>query len=306
VPSHRKQNRSPFLSQWRVAKSGYKWVSIEEAQTPTWFLVERCISPFEPYEDRKYSPLDVRPPLYQRFAQLDPTREAILRFTKKYGSLGGNLKKAVDIPEEQAADVVPLTPSTGKPQSPASRAYGESWADWIGEIEKLRQLVSLWEAARAGDMNMLRAALGRELNSTTRQECGLNSSAPTISAQSEASESPFEPIASALYLQRAQQVLSREINSDLRTHGSSVTLTAIYSGFGLSIQAESLIAAIWLQFALAVAGNLSYRSCATCGRWLKLGPEAGVRSHIQFCSNACRQKSFRKRKELISASCAGQ
>ena len=58
---------------------------------------------------------------------------------------------------------------------------------------------------------------------------------------------------------------------------------------------DSLIGAIWLQFARAVEGEKNYRNCALCQRWYEVSPQAARKNRI-FCSNACRVQSYRDRK----------
>lgn len=60
---------------------------------------------------------------------------------------------------------------------------------------------------------------------------------------------------------------------------------------------STLLAAIWLQFALAVSGNRAYQNCKECGRWFEVSPEKARKSKL-FCSQACRSKAYRERQSL--------
>lgn len=62
----------------------------------------------------------------------------------------------------------------------------------------------------------------------------------------------------------------------------------------LRIVSDSLLGALWLQFALAVDGDREYRSCETCGQFFELNP-ATARTNRRYCSDACRSKAYRIR-----------
>lgn len=57
----------------------------------------------------------------------------------------------------------------------------------------------------------------------------------------------------------------------------------------------SLIAAVWVQLALAIEGDLNYRQCEQCMRWFEIAAEK--REDAKFCSNACRFRAYRGRQK---------
>jgi hypothetical protein len=64
----------------------------------------------------------------------------------------------------------------------------------------------------------------------------------------------------------------------------------------LCIRPNDLLDALWTQFALAIDGNQNLRRCAVCRTWFSL--EAGEgRSDKLYCSDACRMRAYRKRKQ---------
>jgi hypothetical protein len=71
-------------------------------------------------------------------------------------------------------------------------------------------------------------------------------------------------------------------------------------GLALQVKPRSLLAALWLQFARAVAGNKQYRACRTCGQPYELDPKIARKSR-QYCSEACRSRAYRGRKERAQA-----
>ena len=58
---------------------------------------------------------------------------------------------------------------------------------------------------------------------------------------------------------------------------------------------ESLIAAIWVQLALAIEGNREYRQCDQCRRWFEVAAEK--REDARFCGDPCRFKAYRARQK---------
>jgi len=60
---------------------------------------------------------------------------------------------------------------------------------------------------------------------------------------------------------------------------------------GLVFEPHNLLAAIWLQFALAVCGVKEFAVCGGCGAWIGRG---------KYCNGACRQRAYRMRKSAES------
>jgi hypothetical protein len=64
----------------------------------------------------------------------------------------------------------------------------------------------------------------------------------------------------------------------------------------LCIRPMDLLQALWAQLVLAIDGNVNLRPCAQCRKWFTL--EAGKgRSDKEYCSNACRMRAYRRRKD---------
>lgn len=63
-----------------------------------------------------------------------------------------------------------------------------------------------------------------------------------------------------------------------------------------SFRVPSLWAAILLQFAQAIGGEHHYQQCPSCSRWFELAPGVN-RANKQSCSDSCRQRLYRQRKE---------
>ncbi len=65
----------------------------------------------------------------------------------------------------------------------------------------------------------------------------------------------------------------------------------------LHITPDSLISAIWFQFAQAVSANTKLYRCAVCPTWFAFGPGTGRRKSARYCSDRCRKVDHRATKE---------
>jgi hypothetical protein len=94
--------------------------------------------------------------------------------------------------------------------------------------------------------------------------------------------------------------LQRFIDAHLSPHAApSVTVRSDPTDFALSITPKNLLGALWLQVAQAVTGNLQHRECEeqTCRQWFEVSTRLeGKRKNREYCSDACRQKTYRRRK----------
>jgi hypothetical protein len=57
----------------------------------------------------------------------------------------------------------------------------------------------------------------------------------------------------------------------------------------LMIRPRDLLAAMWLQLALAIAANVGLRYCELCAKPFEFGTGTGRRSSARFCSDNCRK-----------------
>jgi hypothetical protein len=64
----------------------------------------------------------------------------------------------------------------------------------------------------------------------------------------------------------------------------------------LTLAPPSLLHALYLQFAQAIAANKRFQLCEACGKWFELSPGLN-RADRQSCSDYCRLKLYRLRKQ---------
>ena len=65
----------------------------------------------------------------------------------------------------------------------------------------------------------------------------------------------------------------------------------------LSFAPLTLLAAMWLQLALALADGKQFLACKFCGRLFEVSTSpTGFRTHREFCTGSCKTKDYRRRK----------
>ena len=68
----------------------------------------------------------------------------------------------------------------------------------------------------------------------------------------------------------------------------------------------TLLAAMWLQLAMAVARNKEFVQCKFCKRQIEISTaESGFRTNREFCSDSCKTQDYRKRKRCALKMAAG-
>jgi hypothetical protein len=86
----------------------------------------------------------------------------------------------------------------------------------------------------------------------------------------------------------SKQLLARGIEAQMNPLGQigvAIALDAETTRPKLRLSPSSLLDALWLQFAQALAGGSSLRQCQHCGGWFETGDGTGRRRDAKFCSN---------------------
>ena len=171
---------------------------------------------------------------------------------------------------------------------------GERLSTWVGQIRIMRETIDLWDLARASDMQGLSRYIEWEGSSTIRlrPQNDAGGVIETISSWDIAPElmHRFRP---GDLIQPALVATQRRINRQIAA-APRLLWNHKEGRSDLHILPNSLIGALWLQFAQAVDGDRKYRRCAECRTWFEISPET-ARVTRTYCSNACRSKAYRKR-----------
>ncbi len=282
---------------WDVAMDGYKWTEARAVGSTDeeWYLTTG--TPLGPigYMRRRYQAFEEAPGLFRIFADTLPTREGIIEFATKYGFLtrdNSNLTPHYDLATAQSKiELPPEASASGKPEI----GQGEPLALWIAEIQSIHEIVVIWDAARELDGETL-------LKHITWEEDGV---------YHRGDGEDLEPIATRVFHPELLQWLRRGnlfepaivwLARRLNARIESEEMQAWFqwspeepNQLHLVYIPDSLIEAIWLQFALAVDESKDYRQCLQCGTWFELSP-AKARTNRLFCSGACRSRNYREKK----------
>jgi hypothetical protein len=254
--------------------------------------------------------VQIEPDLYLKFSSLKATQDLIKKFAADFGLLG--------LREEEGR----VYPSSGK------QCACELQSAWQNQIVALDEAVELWRMIRdARDGN------GAELGQYVRWSDDLTSveyvfkNLPTFETHlgkmhgGSIIAHHLEPksqlwnmfhqdpiIAPATY--RLRDLVGRHggisamIDWDLSTVKPSKKGTSAPhldpDSLGIVFYPENLIAALWLQFAEAIAARRRIRRCLACRRWMSISASGdGLRAERRSCEAKCRTRLYLWRREAI-------
>ncbi len=301
---------------WTVPEAGYEWIEgkeidrkelapgLYETEVPdrttgnyTFFLV-----PKEGSRARSYAPLEDAPALYRQFGDRETTLESTLAFANEYGHLGGRGTRRVIWTRDNKV------------------AMGEPVALWTEEIKSMQRAIRLWDSLRAGQLQ----ALSDEFDKApfVELEPGNVKYEPSAKEWQEPVAASFiaPPVEMSYYVsppietvsledrwekyagqRRIQMWALSEIQALVNNHISGrLSPTLAWSDETNSLQLrfvpDGLLSALWVQLAQAITLNKRYGQCAQCGAWFEISPRAARKNRV-YCSNACKTRAFRERKQ---------
>jgi len=252
---------------WKVARGGHHWV--EESGKRYLCSVDAVEKPdwpglFNRYQ-RVYRPLEERTGLFREFAKLKSTEKQILDFADRYGLLDDTSN-------------VEVRTAFGRRQ-----VRGESLEHWRKAIQALKTTVTLWDAIstnRNEKLLDLREALrSARLPLLVHQRFHVDDSDPAMAALS---------------------IIQTVTDEKLQRH---VVIRLIFSDVGpglhLSLQPQSLLGALWQQFAASLDGSKTFPKCAECGAPFEISHarKTGKRTDARFCNVPCRVNHSRGRQK---------
>jgi hypothetical protein len=250
--------------------------------------------------------------IYRIFAETPATPEGVLTFANRYGMLFAEEKRPRFLwPDQGDSEDDSSFSTVGKRMDRAKPV--ERVNDWVHQIWFAAETVALWDLVRNQEHDRLRRRIrwhGKK-------------SVSYVPARADVFETfPFQSIWNVENLDHKKRFLigSAEKNPEafatftpgevdrpawLRIHSqiNEVLPANVAPGLFWDHRGSrtvfqdmplSLLGAIYLQLANAVAGNRPSRRCEVCGRWFELDP-AKTRADRRMCSNTCRTKSYRQR-----------
>jgi hypothetical protein len=258
----------PIEFTWKVNLNGYEWIE----QTGKRILVP--VGPLErldwpnPYgaDHRAYQPLIDNTGLFREIATLNSTEAAIRNFANLYGQLddGSN---------------IPLGTKFGE-----TLVRGETLEDWRKEIADLQLAVTLWDlVSKEGG--------ARALTEISKK---LNRRGFPLKIQQILRLEEGDPVTAIL------SFIRNMCNARLIRHAvPKLLLPATSPRLSLCLAPQSLVGAVWLQFAIAIDVLKTYLKCDYCGSPFEVSKDArtGKRPDAKFCTTRCRVNNYRARIE---------
>jgi hypothetical protein len=268
----------PFGFLWLVESGGLAWADAAATAPPgpAGDGAARRVS-FNPFRDATG--------LFLTFAATAPDPSRLEDFLRRHGAAEGG------------------TRPPGPPGAPVDAL--EAWRE---EAWEMRRLIDLWLPLRDGDHEALdglvRWTTGRGGAPQVEYHwvpLRTKRARPLAPAKREVIASPevrpewlelFRPPDVAL---PAAAYLQAKVNERLAGQvGVGLLHDVAQARPRLQPVPRTLLAALWLQFAAAVAEGKEYRTCRECGAWFELSPET-ARTNRRFCTNACRSRMYRQR-----------
>ena len=77
---------------------------------------------------------------------------------------------------------------------------------------------------------------------------------------------------------------------------ADIRFASVNGSLNLIIHPDSLMDAMWIQFARLVAGNVQIRKCAQCPVWFPFGTGTKRRKSAIYCSGRCRRAAYDQRR----------
>ncbi len=284
-----------FELTWMVDGAGYVWekprggaVNIKDRRH---YSLALCVVDPSTFV-RRYKPMRESTGMFRSFADIVPGTDGqgIIVFANEFGPLGSP-------PPGFRLNA----PTMNLPESPIK---WDLLGIWLLAIAEMRELVSLWELIKGGH----KARLGQHIEWDGQTKVYYNTWPDPILAGGDRGDRELifsvgrnghllEQFMPGDIVVPAKVYLQQRVNYWLEASASPrLVWDAASSRMDLKFIPGSLLGAMWLQFARAIAGDRDFRQCKECGRWFELSPET-ARTNRLFCSGPCRSKAYRERQE---------
>jgi hypothetical protein len=279
-----KTNGGPFLSIPRVAAKRLDTTAVwRHEPRPLPFRVQDHEQSVRVYSIERQSGL------FMTFAKMEPTTAGVLRFARHYGHLG--LK-------------APYLGST----TTGRDVYGEPFRGWEFEIGWMRVAVEAWELLRAQNEKELAKRVTSSKGSVRYNPLPDRSprdravwEAPTeFRLEESRMNTTPQDLVSIMDQPTPQRVTRAFIQNLIRTRLRDCPLDVLgdegYNALSVQIVPRTLLAAMWAQFAIAVAGNPEFKQCSMCTNWFQVARGARRQQSV-YCSDACKTRATRERRK---------
>ena len=291
---------------------------------------------FANYAYTTYEVFSEAPTLYRELATVTLTGEGVMAFANRYGSLEGHelygsFEGRALRPSFQQEHIVSFWTAFGKwAEVFESRGYpidGEPLNDWFREIQLMRLAIALWEGVKAKDESAFAhfmslddqmlflslpfdpgplryvgqvpyGAIHIKLIEWIEWVLSVNFG---FDEEQDIFLYPFEIGGFTSQLPReaplaflATELLRILVNSYVERLSPTIALNKD-GRLEIILQPLDPLTAMWFQLALAIDNQKEYKVCPSCGEWFEIG-KYGSRRDKKFCSGACKQNAYDKRR----------
>lgn len=238
--------------------------------------------------------------MFREFAAIPLTPEGVVAFANRRGPLTLDRRFRIASPE---------------PPHDELGVWAEPLVEWLFEVAHLRQVVRIWDLCQGGQVSELQKFIRwREdedghprvehvMPADARYNPGLWGNRRVGVVGVIASRTVNERLLTVMpegdvilpariYIQKTLDLCL----SSLTATGMELDLST--AAMSVQVTPRNLLGAMWLQFARAVEGGKDFRQCSNCGNWIEVPPTAAHAARL-FCSNSCKTKNYRDRKERV-------
>jgi hypothetical protein len=290
-PRRRRRMRpgQPFEFSWLVA-SDHHWIKAKkidrhlhsQAETKTYLV------PVASERVLRYKPLESATGLFRDFAGLELKESAFRQFANTYGLLTG--EEMISIPTGTAKFPI-RSIIRGEDDTGCSEIVPQAEPEelWFQEITDMRRWLRLWDALQSeSPQQNLRPFIRWD-------EAGVLVRFDDYDAWIANKHNPelLSELQHGDLIRPALYQLQRVVNEKLDLYPSSLQLLWEHGQLLYFVRPKNLLAALWLQFSLAIDGNRQYRICRGCDRWFEVGG-GRKRTDAATCSPTCRKRKHRR------------
>jgi hypothetical protein len=252
--------------EWRVA-SDYFWRETPKGLVLSTPKAVKTVSTYRPLGRESAR-------LFQKFAELEPTPDAVLSFARRYGRLG--------YPVACTVEGVRVDPNDIAPSGIAARGFAALGGESIlvepfdfdlSPEPRLESVPCSWTSQIALMADFMR---------------WLKGGSPRPSGDQRLAQDAVEEVHTTTRALRVNSVLAATVAPRIAPIGGK-------RAFRFRFEPRSLIGAIWLQAAQSAAEGVAFRHCASCNRPIAIARTTGARADAKFCSDACKSRSYRER-----------
>jgi hypothetical protein len=253
--------------------------------------------------DRRFRAVQEHDALFRNFSEATNPSEVAAFFARYAGSgnLSGVHHLVLRLPNAVFhSHSLQVVPADG----------GGCSSSWVDHALAMNRCVHLWDLVRAGDEKSLaqyirwvsdQNGVGVWFHPTGTETSGVQGDdTPIVIASRSVRPKVLEQFKPGSTVKPALFFIQQVINERLaRTIEARLLWSDQSRSMSLHFVPCDLLGGLWLQFALAFAGNKDVGRCPECGEWFEVSLE-GARKSRRYCSDNCRVKAYQGRRDMAA------